>query len=164
MAGKYDEFILNPPVSRFTVADDGRQIFNGFFLQPEMVQYDFKLGHQIISKPMISDNPAHYHNHHEFLIWMGTNPDDPTDFGAEVHFTFGEELEEHVFTKPTLVVLPPNLVHCPLEIVRVDRPIIQMEVMFAPEDGSARTRVAFFPEDATYYEDHPMVIERFPQE
>jgi hypothetical protein len=96
-------------------------------------------------------------------MWLGTNPDDPMDFGAEVHFFLGKELEEYVFTKPTLVVLPPNLVHCPLEITRVDRPIIQIEAMFAPEDGSERTRVPFFPEDVNYYAEHPMIIEAFPQ-
>lgn len=164
MAGKYDEYIIHPPVSKFTVADDGRQIFNGFFLFPEMLQYNFRMGHQIITKPFKSDNPAHTHNHHEFLMWLGTNPDDPTDFGGEVHLFFGEELEEHVFTQPTLVILPPNLVHCPLEITRVDRPIIQIEGMFAPGDGSEPTRVPFFPEEANYYDEHPMIIETFPQE
>lgn len=164
MSGKYDKYIINPDISRFTVADDGRQIFHGIFLFPEDTGCGVRMGHQIITKDMISDNPAHYHNHHEFLMWLGTNPDDPTDFGAEVHFFFGEELEEHVFTKPTLVVLPPNLVHCPLEVVNVTKPIIQIEVMLPTEDGSESSRVPFFPEEKDYYEEHQMIIETFPQE
>jgi len=50
-----------------------------------------------------------------------------------------------------------------LEIVNVERPIIQIEMMFATEDGSEMSRVPFFPEDANYYQEHPMIIERFPQ-
>ena len=161
--GKYDEYVINPPVSHFRVADDNRTIFNGFFFLPDLLKYEFKMGHQIITKHMLSDNPAHFHNHHEVLMWLGATPDDPPDFRAQVHFFLGEELEEHVFIKPTVVVLPPGLVHCPLEIVNVERPIIQIEMMFATEDGSEMSRVPFFPEDANYYQEHPMIIERFPQ-
>jgi hypothetical protein len=157
--GRYDEYILHPPVRKLSVPDDGRVVFNGFFFMPEQLRYDFKIGHQILTKDMLGDNPAHYHNHHEVLMWLGATPDKPLDFGAEIHFCFGEELEEHVFTKPTYVVLPPNLVHCPMEIVNVERPIIQIEMMFAPEDGSERTRVPFFPGDADFYKEHPLIVE-----
>ena len=162
--GKYDEYIINPPVSKLSVADDGRVVFNGFFFLPEQLRFNFKMGHQILTKDMIGDNPAHYHNHHEVLMWLGATPDDPADFGAEVHFCFGEEQEEHVFIKPTLVVLPPGLVHGPLDVVKVERPVIQIEMMFAPEDGSEMTRVPFFPGEADFYKEHPMIIEIFPQE
>lgn len=161
--GIYDEYILEPPVSKFSMAEDGRVVFNGFFLMPNQFQYDFMMGHQILTKDMIGDNPAHYHNHHEVLMWLGATPGEPLDFGAEIHFFFGAELEEHIFTKPTVVVLPPNLVHCPLEVVKVVRPIIQIEMMFSPEDGSARSRVPFFPKDVDYYKEHPMIKENFPQ-
>lgn len=162
--GKYDDYCLNPPISKLSMAEDGRVVFNGFFLTPKQLQHNFKIGHQILTKDMKGDNPAHFHNHHEVLMWLSADPDDLLDFGAEVHFFFGEELEEHIFTKPTLVVLPPNLVHCPLEVVNVKRPIIQIEMMFAPEDGSEMTRVPFFPEDVNYYSEHTMIIEAFPQE
>ena len=161
--GKYDDYVLNPPISKLSVADDGRVVFNGFFFLPQHLRFNFKMGHQILTKEMLGDNPAHYHNHHEVLMWLGATPDDPLDFGAEVHFCLGEELEEHIFKKPTLVVLPPDFVHCPLKVVNVERPIIQIEMMFAPEDGSEMTRVPFFPDEANYYEEHPMIIESFQQ-
>jgi hypothetical protein len=59
----------------------------------------------------------------------------------------GKELERHVFTRPTVISLPPGLVHCPLEITRVDRPIIQIEIMLATPDGSPPTREPFFKKD-----------------
>jgi len=161
---KYDKYIINPPISKLTIADDGRTVFNGFFLIPELIRYDFLIGHQILTKAMIGDNPAHYHNHHEVLFWLGANPDDPNGFKAKVRLCLGEELEEHIFTRPTVVVLPPGLVHAPLDVYDVESPIIQIEMMFAAEDGSERTRVPFFPEEANFYNEHKMIIESFPQE
>ena len=90
------------------------------------------------------NNPCHTHNFQEFLAWYGGNPDDPNDFGAEVVFYFGEELEKHVFTRPTFISLPPGLPHCPLEVTRVDSPIIQIEVMITGEGG---TREPVFEKD-----------------
>ena len=155
---KYDDYIINPPVSRFTVSDDGRTVFNGFFLVPDQIKHDFLIGHQIITKTMKGDNPAHYHNHHEVLFWLGANPDAPGEFKAKVRLYLGEDMEEHIFTKPTAVVLPPGLVHAPLDVFDVEGPIIQIEMMFAAEDGSERTRVPFFPEDADFYDKHKLVI------
>jgi len=157
--GKYDEYIINPPVSKLSMVEDSRVIFNGFFLRPDQFQYDFLMGHQIITKDMIGDNPAHYHNHHEVLMWIGATPGEPFDFGAEVHLFMGAELEEHVFTRPTVVILPPGLVHAPLSVIEVVRPVIQIEMMFATEDGSMRARIPFFKEEANYYQEHPINLE-----
>jgi hypothetical protein len=147
MAGKYDKYIFNPPHVRLSLKADKSVIFDGFMVGKQMLNYDFTIGHQFVRKPFKGDNPAHIHNFQEFLAWYGGNPDDPDDFGGEVVFYFGEELEKHVFTRPTFVSLPPGLVHCPLEVTRVDRPIIQIEMMFAPPDGSLPTREPYFAKD-----------------
>ena len=72
-------------------------------------------------------------------------------------FYFGEELEKYVFTRPTIVSLPPGLPHCPLEITRVDRPIIQIEVMLAGEGG---TREPYFEKDKGFNPRDVMNFER----
>jgi hypothetical protein len=70
-------------------------------------------------------------------------------------FYFGEEMEKHVFTRPTIVSLPPGLPHCPLEVVRVDSPIIQIEIMLVGEGG---TREPYFEKDKGF---KPMEIMDF---
>jgi hypothetical protein len=110
----------------------------------EQLGYNMSMGLQFVTKPFVSDNPCHTHNFHELLAWYGGNPDDPEDFGAEVVIYLGEEKEKHVFTSPTIVYLPEGFPHCPLEITRVDRPIIQLEIMLVGEGG---TRDAYFEED-----------------
>ena len=147
MAKKYDKYVFTPPHIQLRMKADRSVIFDGLMVGRQVLNYDFTIGHQFVRKPFKGDNPAHTHNFQEFLAWYGGNPDDPDDFGGEVVFYFGEELEKHVFTKPTVVSLPPGLVHCPLEITRVDRPIIQIEIMLPTPDGSPGTREPYFAKD-----------------
>jgi len=85
------------------------------------------------SADMISvGHPPHTHKDAEILILIGTNPDDPTDLGAEVELQMGAEREKHVMTKSTVVYIPPNVIHCPYIIRRTDRPWIFVEINQGP--------------------------------
>ena len=67
---------------------------------------------------------THQHEYAEVILHIGTNPDDPTDLGAEVEFCMGPELEKHLITKSSVVYIPPNFVHGPWTVKRVERPFI----------------------------------------
>jgi len=140
---KYGKYITHPTPSQIRAEDDGRVVFDGLMVRHTDLGYNLTLGHQFVTKPFVSNNPTHTHNFQEFLAWYGGNPDDPEDFGAEVVVYMGEELEKHVFTRPTIVSIPEGLAHCPLEVTRVDRPIIQIEIMLVGEGG---TREPVWPE------------------
>ena len=129
MSDKYQQYIHNPPHLRLSMKADNSVFFDGLMVKPDQLGCDFMFGHQFVRKPFKGDNPCHRHDFQEFMAWYGSNPDDPDDFGAEIRFCFGEEMEEHVFTRPTIISLPPGLAHHPFEITRVDRPIIQIEIM-----------------------------------
>jgi hypothetical protein len=144
MSGKYDKYIFKPPHLRLSMKADKSVVFDGLFVTHTLLGCDFKMGHQFVRKPFKGDNPCHTHNFQEFLAWYGSNPDDPNDFQAEVVLFFGPELEKHVFTRPTIISLPPGLPHGPLEVTRVDSPIIQIEIMLSGEGG---TRVPYFEQD-----------------
>jgi hypothetical protein len=133
---KYDKYITHPERRQIHAESDGRVVFDGMMVRHGDLGYNMTLGHQFVTKPFLSNNPPHAHNFHEFLAWYSGNPDDPEDFGAEVVLYIGEELEKYVFTRPTIVSLPEGLVHCPLEITRVDRPIVQVEIMLVGEGGT----------------------------
>lgn len=147
MAGKYDKFISNPPHRQIKADEDGRVVFDGLFVRHPQLGYNMSMGHQFVKKPFVSNNPCHTHNFQEFLAWYSGNPNDPEEFNAEVVLYLGEEQEKHVFTKPTIVSLPPGMPHCPLIITRVDSPIIQIEIMLVGEGG---TRDPFWSEDPLY--------------
>jgi uncharacterized RmlC-like cupin family protein len=73
------------------------------------------------------DKP-HAHPLPEILNFIGTDLNDLSALGGEVEIYLGKELERHVITKPTSVVIPGKLAHCPLVVTKVDRPFILMDV------------------------------------
>ena len=77
-------------------------------------------------------HPPHIHKDPEILMLIGTDPDNPTDLGAEVELQMGAEREKHVITKSTVIFIPPNCIHCPYIIKRTDRPWIFIEVNQGP--------------------------------
>jgi hypothetical protein len=76
----------------------------------------------------------HIHNCAEILYFIGGNPMNFKDFGAEVQFVIGEgaDAEEFIINSTTWVYVPKNVPHCPLNFRRVDRPIMFGHIMFAP--------------------------------
>ena len=147
MAGKYDKYVHNLPHVEISAGDDKRVVFNGNMMDYRNLGYPLTVGLQFVTRPFVSDNPCHTHNFQEFLAWYGGNPRNPEEFGAEVVLYLGKEMEKHVFTRPTMVNLPPGLAHCPLEITRVDSPILQLEIMLTGEGG---TREPYFEKDKGY--------------
>ncbi len=70
----------------------------------------------------------HVHDYDEAIFFIGSDPRNFSDLGAEVEFAIGEEQEKHVFDKPTAVVIPRGLPHCPIVTRRIDRPYLCMAV------------------------------------
>jgi hypothetical protein len=134
MSGKYDQYIHNPPHLRLSMKADNSVFFDGLMAGQQLLGCDFTFGHQFVRKPFKGDNPCHTHDFQEFMAWYGSNPDDPDDFQAEIVFCFGEEMEKYIFTRPTIISIPPGLPHHPFEITRVDSPIIQIEIMIGHKD------------------------------
>jgi hypothetical protein len=64
----------------------------------------------------------HNHDFDEYLVFLGTDPKDPSDLGAEVEIWLGDE--KHAFNKSCAVFVPKGLYHTPLIFKRVDRPIV----------------------------------------
>jgi hypothetical protein len=134
MSSKYEQYIHNPPHLRLSMKADNSVFFDGLMVNHQLLGYDITIGHQFVSKPFKGDNPCHTHNFQEFMAWYSGNPDDPDDFQAEIVFCLGKEMEKHIFTRPTIISLPPGLPHHPFEITRVDSPIIQIEIMIGNKD------------------------------
>lgn len=100
---------------------------------PSMLAYngelntDITMGYHYVTKPILFGD-THFHNNHEILCFIGANPQDITDFGAEVEMELGSEHEKHVITKTACISMPPNLPHCPLNIKKVSKPIMFLEI------------------------------------
>lgn len=119
---KYGKYIITElirDISHYTgksiVAHDGE------------LDTDCSMGYHCISKPMSFDR-VHSHNFTELLCFIGGNPLDITDFGAEIEITLGEEREVHLINSLAVVSMPPGLLHCPIVFKKVDKPLIFLEV------------------------------------
>ncbi|MBN2074244.1 MAG: hypothetical protein JW762_01710 [Dehalococcoidales bacterium] len=75
----------------------------------------------------------HSHNHHELLCFLGGDPENVNDLGAEVSVCLGEEQEEHVFDTATIVSIPPNVKHCPVTVTNVTRPLVFLVICTTEE-------------------------------
>jgi hypothetical protein len=68
----------------------------------------------------LEDKP-HVHDRDEIIGFFGSDPDDPHDLGGEIEIWL--EDDKHVIDKSAMIFVPAGMVHCPLVLTRVDRPI-----------------------------------------
>ena len=64
---------------------------------------------------------AHTHDFDEAIGFVGTNPDDVNDLGGEVELWV--DGKKNIIDKSFIAFFPAGIEHCPLKILRVDRPI-----------------------------------------
>ena len=122
---KYGKYIKSDTL----IVDIGHYTGKSIVAHKGELDAECSLGYHCISKPMSFDM-SHSHNFHEMLCFIGSNPEDVTDLGAEIEFTMGEgdDKETHKITTSSVVSMPPGLMHCPIVFTRVDKPIIFLEI------------------------------------
>jgi hypothetical protein len=86
---------------------------------------DCSIGYHCIAKPMSFDI-VHSHKFPEMLCFIGGNPLDITDLGAEIEFTLGGE--KHKINKSAVVSIPGGVKHCPIVFTKVTKPLIFLEI------------------------------------
>ena len=69
---------------------------------------------------------THTHDFDEVLNFIGSDPNNPHDLGAEVEMQLGDE--KHIITTTTSIFIPKGLPHCPMIHKRVDRPYLLVVV------------------------------------
>jgi hypothetical protein len=126
---KYGKFIITdtdfPPIHPRT--KDSYQ-YNTLWIHEKMpgeLQGAFYLETNLVRWPgeTTPQTKPHKHDFDEYIIFMGTNPDDPQDLCGEVEFWLGGE-EKHILTRTCAIFIPRGMYHCPFKFTRVDRPIV----------------------------------------
>jgi hypothetical protein len=92
---------------------------------------DFSILFAHISAPCLMEDAPHSHDFDMYLYFLGVN--DLGDMDAEIEMGLGEEQEIHKITTPTSVYIPKGLVHCPLNFIRVGKPILFVHATLAPK-------------------------------
>lgn len=76
-------------------------------------------------RPMITQ--PHEHEFPQYLHFFSSNPEDAKEFDAVIEITLGGE-EKHVITQPTVVHVPPGLLHGPLTFVTINKPVLFVDI------------------------------------
>lgn len=93
---------------------------------------DFSLGMSFLTEPFVMVEQAHTHDFDQILFMLGGDASNVGDFGAVVEISLGEPLEKYTIDYASCVYIPAGLMHCPLEIVSVTRPIIFIDITLSP--------------------------------
>ena len=125
---KYGKYFVNEPVSKggpFPIlAVHGTRDFGGANLSIR-VHYQ--------TEPYLMIKEPHKHDFDQFYCLMGSDLSNVKDFGAVVELFLGEEGEKHVITTTCCLHIPKGLIHGPLEFKTVDKPVILLDILAAPE-------------------------------
>jgi hypothetical protein len=89
---------------------------------------EFTIRWHYITAPYTMEEKPHAHDFDQFSLFIGGNPMNIRDFGAEVELYMGEEGIKHVINTTTVVHIPKGMVHGPLIYKKVDRPIMFINV------------------------------------
>jgi hypothetical protein len=79
------------------------------------------------------DEEPHSHDFDEFLCFLGSNPEDPEDFGAEIEVSLGEEGEKQIINTATVVCIPKGMIHYPVNFKKIDKPVLFCNIYMSPE-------------------------------
>ncbi len=109
----------------------------GAFGGEDMDGADFSLGWSFLTEPFLMVEHAHKHDFGQILFFFGGDPNNVGEFEAEVEMHLGENEEKNIITYPACVYIPAGLVHSPLNIKKVTKPIVFIDVTLSP-GGSVR--------------------------
>lgn len=91
------------------------------------------MGWQLFVKPVRLETEPHIHNADEYLIFLGHDPADWFgSFDAQIEFYLGEEMEKYTIDKPTIIYIPPKLLHCPLDFKVINKPVVFTALLQEP--------------------------------
>ena len=89
--------------------------------------------------PRSLNEKNHKHSFDQYLSFFAANPNDPHDFDAELEIFLGEEQERVLITQPTVLHIPAGLHHCPLNVIKINRPLLFVDVALTARYAAAET-------------------------
>ena len=136
---KTDKYIITdvrhlPEVKRAKEARYAEWARRVLWLDDKVIEGAFHVNFSWYLKPCSDDESVpHTHDFDEVIGFIGSDHENPQDLGGEIELWL--EDEKHVLRNSCLVYIPRGLKHCPLEVKRVDRPIIHITVLTGGQYG-----------------------------
>ena len=132
MMGKYQAnfkeaaYLRNGP---WHYGPDNPDTHNGLMAPMDATGFAFAMGWESMNKAPYRFSPSpgkpHVHPYTEFLIFLGCDCNDLSEFPAECElFMGGKKMERYLITKPTVAIQPKGHPHLPLNIFKQTKPWI----------------------------------------
>jgi hypothetical protein len=125
MSSIYEKYIITEPMLD---SDEKKEVKDGLDVRTPMAYIDgrvipgaFYAETHWFHKATAYSPPTHTHEFDEVLAFYGSDPENPSDLCGEVELWL--EDERLILTKSCLVYIPKGTKHCPMNILRADRPI-----------------------------------------
>ena len=84
----------------------------------------------------ISTEGMHTHDFDQLILWLGSDPRDLLELGADIEVRLGIEREIQLFNVPAALAVPKGLPHFPATIRKMNKKFQYMEISLAPEYSS----------------------------
>jgi mannose-6-phosphate isomerase-like protein (cupin superfamily) len=95
---------------------------------------NMNMGWQLFVKPIHLEKEPHTHASDEYLIFLGGQlPDLFSSFDAEIDLWLGEEQEQYLINRSTIVFIPKGLTHCPLNFRVIRKPVLFSALLLTPK-------------------------------
>ena len=102
----------------------------GAFGEKDLFGMDFSLGWSFLTEPFLMVAESHNHDFDQIIFFMGGDPNNIVDYDAEVDMGLLDTV--HSINFPACVRIPKGLMHGPLDIKKVNRPIMFIDITLSP--------------------------------
>jgi mannose-6-phosphate isomerase-like protein (cupin superfamily) len=141
MGSKYEKFVFEFPAEYNEIAAEGDDF--GYIVSPQayfrgatqIPGSKYNAGFQIFVEPFFLDRVPHRHSEDEYLVFLGGTFPNLFDFEADIELTIGQlgvDAEVFHISKPTIVRIPANIHHCPINFKRIDKPVFFQAICMMP--------------------------------
>jgi hypothetical protein len=141
--GKFTDLFLEIQPEKTEPNEWQAQPYGYFKGEEDIPNSQYRMGFQVIKAPVVYEKETHFHREEQYYIFLDHKLPDTFGFDAEIEFFMGEDpdnLEKIVVTKPTVIRVPANMWHGPVNFKRVGRPVFLEDPMFAGRAGSIKRR------------------------
>ena len=105
----------------------------------DIKESNLAMGFARITEPDVLGSPTHAHPFDQWIYLIGESTNF-VDFDADIEFTLGDEILK--INYPCYIFVPKNMKHCPLDIKRVGKPFIFIDVSITPEASVRSEKVS----------------------
>ncbi|OGO01281.1 MAG: hypothetical protein A2Y90_02965 [Chloroflexi bacterium RBG_13_52_12] len=91
---------------------------------------NFCLGWSFLTQPFLMVAEPHKHDFDQYIFFMGGDPNNVDDFDAEVELNLGGK--NNLITYAACVRIPKGLMHGPLNIKKVTKPFMFIDIVMSP--------------------------------